>query len=400
MKKVINITLGGIVFAIQEDAYGALDAYFAEIKRHFAGNEDYDEISGDIERAIAEKFVSRKRSERMAVTLADVSAIREEMGSAADFSESNEHISKDGADTQDTPPKDGDVKKRLYRDTDDVIIGGVASGLARYFDIDPVIVRIIFVITLFFNGIGLIAYLLLWVIVPAAETTTDKYAMRGERVTLKEITEQVKKNIDSIDKKDIERARGVWANVRGVFVKIFDVVGIVVRALVKALRYIAGIVLVIAGALGIAGLVSGYLVLFFSDKGMLPEEAQMVFGSLIGDTLGVIALLAAFVVVVVPLQALTVAGASLIAGRNFFTVPKSVTLAAVWIVAIVVAATTSALQAEKIAEQFNIHERDDVHIRGEWEGGQFMFEIIPEEESHADAESASTSTSTPAELTS
>src|SRR3989344_3462532 len=166
MKKVINITLGSIVFAIDEDAYGALASYLGQIKSNLKNGDDTKEIIDDVE-----------------------------------FGEGEE---VDSAPQQTAAPKESaaEPKKRLYRDPDNAIVAGIASGIANYFDIDPVIVRLIFVISIFFNGLGLLAYIILWLVVPVAQTTADKYAMRGERVTLRDISERVKKNLDDIEQFD------------------------------------------------------------------------------------------------------------------------------------------------------------------------------------------------------
>ena len=98
------------------------------------------------------------------------------------------------------------TKKQFYRDTDNAVIAGVASGLARYFSIDLVIIRLIFVFSIFFGGFGVLVYVILWLVVPPAETTSQKFAMRGERVTLKEISDRVKKNLN--DEENIKKIQG------------------------------------------------------------------------------------------------------------------------------------------------------------------------------------------------
>lgn len=192
MKKVINITLGSIVFAIEQDAYDKLALYIEQVKNNLTDTDDAQEIIDDIESAIAEKFVARKRSEKLAVTSLDVDTVIHEMGSPVEFSE-DEHSGESEQLEPVQKEAGAEPKKRLYRDLDDAVIAGVASGLARYFDIDPVIVRLIFVVAAFFNGLGILVYIVLWLVVPIAETTADKYAMRGERVTLRDISERVKK---------------------------------------------------------------------------------------------------------------------------------------------------------------------------------------------------------------
>ncbi|MCA9362203.1 PspC domain-containing protein, partial [Candidatus Kaiserbacteria bacterium] len=375
MKKVISINLGSVVFAIEQDAYDVLAAYLTEIKTNLASTEDAGEVIADVERAIAEKFIALKRSERSAVTTADVEQVMSEMGSPADFADGESEADEPAAATSESTTSTASTrepKRRLYRDTDDAVIAGVASGLAQYFEIDPVIVRLIFVVSVFFNGLGVLAYIILWLVVPEAKTTTDKYAMRGERVTLKDISERVKKNIDSIDEKDLEKAKGLWAKMRGLLDACFSGLGKLFRVLAKVVRFVAGIVLIIAGALGIAGLVSLYSVILLSDKVFFPADVQTALETLEGSAIGIVAMFSSFIMMTIPLIVLVIAGASLLAKRNYFTVQKSVTLAVVWIVAVVVAGTTSLLQVEQVMQKVGPIEGrfNDSSFEVQWEGGR------------------------------
>lgn len=375
MKKVINITLGSIVFAIDEDAYGALASYLEQIKNNLQNGDDIKEIIDDVEIAIAEKFIARNRSEKMAVTSADVEAVIAEMGSPVEFSDAAEGES---APNQAATPKEPEAepKKRLFRDPDNAVVAGIASGIANYFDIDPVIVRLIFVISIFFNGLGLLAYIILWLVVPVAETTADKYAMRGERVTLRDISERVKKNLDNIEQFDYSKTKGVWSSLRGFLDKFFQVLGSVLNFFVIVLRYLVGIGVILAGAFGIAGLVAAYSVVLLSEKVLLPIEAQQVFEILQGSGLGITALASSFVVAAIPLIVFIVLGTSLLAKRNYFTVQKSVILGVVWIIAGVLAATTIALQVEQVMHQMGPVEGrfDDSSFEMEWEHGSVYIE--------------------------
>ena len=373
MKKVINVTLGGLVFAIEQDVYDKLSAYLESIKQHLSGTDDYDEIIADVESAIAEKFVAMKRNEKSAVTEENVAAVIKEMGSPADFGEGNgeEGDESDQGESQTEPSveeKGSETKKRLYRDTDDVILAGVASGLARYFNIDPVIVRLLFVIAVFFNGFGILAYVILWLIVPKAETTAQKYAMRGEMVTIKEITERVKKNIGEIDQKNVTEINGIWQPVRAVLAKVFALLGGLLRGILKLARYVIAVVMVLVGALGTAALLSFYILVLASEKALLPEEVQLVINSLTDGDIGFVATLSSFLVIAIPLQVLIIAGASLLARRNFFTVSKSTSLAVVWLIAIVLAATTIALQVEQVVQKIQSlekHEEHETHLNAD-----------------------------------
>ncbi len=369
MKKVINITIGSIVFAIDEDAYVALGTYLDQIKKNLSSSDDSKEIIDDVEIAIAEKFIARHRGEKMAVTSDDVEAIIAEMGSPVEFGTGEEG---EGAPEQVADPKEPSVelKKRLFRDKDNAVVAGIASGLANYFGIDSVIVRLIFVIAVFFNGLGVLVYIILWFVVPIAETTADKAAMRGERVNLRDISERVKKNLDNLEKFDYQKTKGAWSGVRNLLDKSFLVIGTVVMFLVLVLRYMAGIALIVFGALGIAGAVSVYSVVLLSEKAMFGKDVQQLFETLQGSGLGIIAMVSTFIVILIPLIALIVVGASLLTKRNYFTVQKSVTLGVLWIVAAVLAGTTGALQAEQIIHQSGGAEVsfDDSSFEIEWEG--------------------------------
>lgn len=373
MKQVISINLGSVVFAIEQDALDVLASYIEAIKTNLANTEDASEVIADVERAIAEKFIAMKRSEKSAVTIADVERVMSEMGSPADFGDgkTGEAAETIAATAKATEPKN-DTKRRLYRDTDNKVIGGVASGLAQYFDIDPVIVRLIFVVSVFFNGLGILAYIIFWFVVPAATTTTDKYAMRGERMTLKDISQRVKKNLDSLEEKDLETAKGLWAKVRGFLDVCFRGLGNIFRVFATVARFSGGIILIIAGALALAGLVSVYSVILLSDKVFFPTNVQLALDTLMGSVLGIVAMLSSFIMMSIPLIVLVVAGASLLAKRNYFTVQKSVTLVVVWIVAVAIAGTTSALQAEQVMQKIGPLEghfsEDNFEMR--WEGGR------------------------------
>lgn len=340
MKKVINITLGSIVFAIEQDAFEALSVYLDAIVKNLSGNDDKSEISSDIEGALAEKFLARKRGLEAAVTLADVEAVTLEMGNPAEFGQGAPSASEASTHTA-----DNEAKRRLYRDTDDVIISGVASGLARFFDIDPVIVRLVFVASIFFGGFGVFVYLVLWLVVPQAETLTQKYAMRGEKITLKEITDRVK-NLNNI-----ESVKGLWGGVRDFLQKLFSIMGQVARMFVRMLRVVVGFCLIFLGALGIVGLVSGTSVLWFSKEGWTDPHVQSVANALLSDTSGYVFTSALFVAIFIPLLTSILLGVGLLVRKNFFSIAKVITFGVVWVVALSVMITLSVIFGPSVVHE-------------------------------------------------
>ena len=179
MNKTIIININGIIFHIEEDAYDILKNYMTGIKKHFASSDDSLEITTDIENRIAEMFSELLRREgKQVIVTTDVTAVILQMGTIEDFSTGEqEPVFTPGATDQIN-------ERRLFRDPDDHLIGGVAAGIANYFGIEALWVRLIFVVSLFGAGSGLLVYIILWAIIPRANTRAEKMAMKGERADL------------------------------------------------------------------------------------------------------------------------------------------------------------------------------------------------------------------------
>jgi phage shock protein PspC (stress-responsive transcriptional regulator)/predicted DNA binding CopG/RHH family protein len=200
MNKVLQINLGGYPFTIDEDAYKQLDTYIKEIRQHFAGTEGYEEITTDIEARLAELFQERLTN-RPIVSLKDVEDVITRMGRPEEFGTDS---MTDDDTTQSTSNAKTSYKtgKRLFRNTDEQIIAGVCSGIAAYFGIsDPIWVRLAFVLIALSGGFGVPIYLILWAIVPKAESASDRLAMRGEPINVSNIGKIVKEEIEHISKK-------------------------------------------------------------------------------------------------------------------------------------------------------------------------------------------------------
>ncbi|HRR92978.1 MAG TPA: PspC domain-containing protein, partial [Bacteroidales bacterium] len=90
---------------------------------------------------------------------------------------------------------------RMYRDPDNRMIGGVCAGIAAYWHIEPLVIRIIFLALVFAGGLGLLIYLILWIVLPEARTTAQKIEMRGEPVDIHNIKESVKREFEQVRKK-------------------------------------------------------------------------------------------------------------------------------------------------------------------------------------------------------
>ena len=236
MKKTFNINLGGIVFHIDEDAYDLLDKYLSNLRIHFSKEEGAEEIVHDMELRISELFSERLNEKKQVITLKDVEEIIAQMGKPEEFSEDT---------TQDTNEyiKEEKGPKRLFRDPDNKVIGGVCSGIAAYLGWDVTAVRIIFIAlalpfilngSLILNGV-VIAYIIAWIIIPEANTATEKLSMKGMKVNVENIGKTVTDGFEKVN--DYVKSD----KPRSILHKIGEAIVSVVGFLVKAVLVIAAI---------------------------------------------------------------------------------------------------------------------------------------------------------------
>ena len=196
MKKTITINLGGVVFSIDEDAYELLRNYLDKIESYFSDQGEGNEILADIESRLAELFSGGNSSALTPVTLRDVENVIEIMGDPGDIADMTEESSGSGKFGNVTLPGKG--SKRIYRDVDNRILGGVCSGISAYWRIDVLWIRIIFVVLTLMFFSGLLVYLLLWLVIPPAVTTAQKLEMKGEPVNIKNIGRAVKEEFENV----------------------------------------------------------------------------------------------------------------------------------------------------------------------------------------------------------
>lgn len=195
MNKTVTINISGIVFHIEEDAFARLRNYLDTLHRKFSNEEGRDEILADIESRIAELLKAKTGFAREVILLKDVEEVITVMGEP-------EEISDDNTSGQQTPPNSDNYnyerkkRRRLFRDADDKVVGGVCSGLAHYFDVDAVWIRLGFALMFFLGGTGFLFYILLMIIIPRAETTAEKLEMRGEPVDVNNIHRSIKEEFE------------------------------------------------------------------------------------------------------------------------------------------------------------------------------------------------------------
>jgi phage shock protein PspC (stress-responsive transcriptional regulator) len=325
MKKTLTINLSGVVFHIDEDAYEFLYQYLAKIRTHFSKEEGCDEILWDIENRIAETLQAKLSEGRQVITLADVREVIGQLGEPEQID--NEAEPGQGAVTD---SKTGKGPRRLYRNPDGAILGGVAGGLAAYFQIDTTLVRLAFVLFAFVGGFSIITYLVMWIVVPRANTTAEKLEMKGEEVnisniekSIKEELEEVKKNVKnfSAEAENAFRQKATNRTAGEAFVGgIATGFGVVIKTLAKVFVALVGLFFLFTGIfllIGFIWVLAGGPIVLDAGQGLhafsFKEIANLIFTD---PTISSISLASLLLLTVIPIIAMLYTGILLIVGTR------------------------------------------------------------------------------------
>lgn len=191
MKITVSINLGGYSFNIDEDAYAELKRYLKNLELHFAGEESSSEILSDIETRMAELFRAKLTGYKQVIDIEDARQVISVLGTPEDISDNDRPTAREKFSSP--------GYHRMYRDPDHRAIGGVCSGMAAYWDIEIWVVRLVFLI-LAMMGIGILIYLILYIVLPEAKTTSEKIEMKGNPVNIHNIKDSVKKEFETVRK--------------------------------------------------------------------------------------------------------------------------------------------------------------------------------------------------------
>jgi len=268
MKKTININLAGFVFYIDEDAYEALQKYLNNIRTYLGNTEGKDEIIDDIESRIAELFSEKQKQ---VITLTEVNEVIEVMGQPEDYMSEEEPEEKKSYQQS---------SKRLYRDPDSTVLGGVCSGVGHYLNIDAVWIRLIF-LAMVWSGVSILFYFILWAIIPKAETTAQKLEMKGKAATFNNIEDYVRKGYENVkdDFKNVDlKGAGEKAKqgASGFFAFLGELISKLFSALSKLLSFIANIL----------GKLLGVIILITTVALIIALTVSFIIGSFIDINIG------------------------------------------------------------------------------------------------------------------
>jgi len=191
MNKIIKINLAGQAVSIDEQAYDSLSQYMRSLEKYFINTESGKEILEDIEARIAELFFATLRSNDFISEIHVQEAITL-MGTAQDMG------AEDNDESQDSQAYKDPKRKKLFRDKEDAIFGGVCSGIGAYYGLDTIAVRIMFILLVMLAGAPIVAYILLWAIIPAAITAQDRYRMHGDASTISDIANNIREEATNV----------------------------------------------------------------------------------------------------------------------------------------------------------------------------------------------------------
>ncbi|MCJ8164904.1 PspC domain-containing protein [Pontibacter sp. E15-1] len=430
MKKNISINLQGIIFHIEEDGYEQLSRYLASIRTYFSTYEGHEEIVEDIEARIAEIFSARLSPGKQVISKEDVEYLTARMGSVSDFEvlgameeeipnpqagprASAPHDTYTTSDTSSAGPRrlfrDVNRKvvagvsaglanylnvdplwirlffvlfvllgiisagisaamgvvlyvvlwiampenaqlpetnaKKLFRDPEDKKLAGVASGIAKYFGVDVSVVRILFLVSIFLGGFGVIAYIVLWVSMPEAVTLTERMQMQGDPVTLVGIEKTLKDNLNMKDSNGEETplAKVILLPIRLIsqlFSWLGTALGPLLAFLITAIRIGAGVILLVVSI----GLTIALFSTLFVALGLVDESQYLVLGDFPASVLlggfPRLGLVAGFFVGMIPLLLLIILAVSLLVKRIFLRPILGWSMFGVWLVSLFTMAAT------------------------------------------------------------
>lgn len=276
MNKTISVNISGTNFFIEEDAYQKLNNYLNTIKGFFKNSEGGEEIMADIESRISELFQARIKDAKEVIDHKDVEEIIAIMGEPEQYIDQQdaeqikeEQFKKQNQNYQQYQQynSNGNSRRRIFRDPDNDIIGGVCAGVSNYFSWDPIVLRVIFAVLFVFFGTGGLIYIILWIIIPEAKTPSEKLEMKGEPVNVENIQKEVNDTIDKLKNKytnfSSTGSKKYTSQIGGFFDQLFGFIGNALHLFAKVFGKIMGVFFIF---LGIVFLVVFLSILFGSTK--------------------------------------------------------------------------------------------------------------------------------------
>jgi len=256
MNQTVTVNISGIVFHIEVDAYEKLKNYLNKIRSYFKNSEECNEIMADIESRIAELFNQNINSESQVISSKEVEEVITIMGKPEQYLDEDEEEQSNYKSE-----KTFRSAKKLFRDSEDRMLGGVASGISLYFGVASVWLRLFFILALFF-GFGFLLYIVLWIIIPEAKTASEKLQMRGEPINFENIGKTIEEEAERVGDSLKKNGQQYGKKAETAFEAFFSFIFQLLKGFVKILGKIFGVLFIAIGTFWMIVLIG---MLFGSD---------------------------------------------------------------------------------------------------------------------------------------
>ena len=360
MNKTVNINLGGMFFHIDEDAYLKLTRYFDAIKRSLSKSSGQEEIIKDIEMRVSELLTENQKTDKHVVGLKDVDQVIAVMGQPEDYILEDDDTNTNTSQNYSSNAAPRRTKK-LYRDAEKGMVSGVCAGLGHYFGIDTVWVRIIFILLVWGAGTGVLAYIILWIVVPAAVTTSEKLEMTGEPVNISNIEKKVREEFENVSEKFKNVDYDKYGNqIKSGAGKIGSSFGDFIMTIFKIFAKFLGVILIMTGLATLMGLFIGMFTLGSSSFIDFPWQGFIEAGNFTDYPIWAFGLLM-FLAVGIPFFFLTVLGFKLLAPnmKSIGNIAKY-TLLALWLISVALAISIGVKQAAAFAADGRVVQKENI----------------------------------------
>ncbi|MDP5104837.1 MAG: PspC domain-containing protein [Polaribacter sp.] len=354
MNKTININLGGFFFHIDEVAYQKLRRYLESIARSLSDDpQGKNEIIADIEARISELLSEKITDARQVVNESDIDDVIKIMGQPEDYAETDESYNESSY----SYTRNSTSGKKLFRDGDDKFLGGVASGIAHYFDIDTIWVRLGLLALFFGAGFGVLIYIILWILLPEAKTTAEKLQMEGEPVNIDNIEKKIRKEFHNVSENVSEFANKASEKIKdgasefsekmnqtfssktkknNGLQDLLETVGKIILAIFKVIGKFIGIIIIFVSAAVILSLIIGGFSIgsleWLHVDGEFLQYPPFFYDSIIPKWL---LTLSGFLLIGIPFLSLFILGLRILSSSvRKLSKPASLTLLGIWIAAL------------------------------------------------------------------
>ena len=349
MNKTITINLGGIFFHIDETAYQKLKNYLDAIRKSL--NDDpqgQDEILNDIELRISEILSEKIKNERQVINEDNIEEITKIMGRPEDYLV-DEEMFEEETNSKTNKTASNSASKKLFRDNDDKFLGGVCAGLGHFIGIDALWVRILWLVLVSFFGTGILLYIILWILVPTANTTAEKLQMKGEPVNISNIEKKIREEFSEVSSRVKEGAsqvsekfnnpefkKNVENNARSGIHELVDTLVKLATAILKIFgKFIGGFLILLASILFITLLFfafswGSFEIIGFDDTHI--QDFPFYFNSVFPTWLLVVF---TFFSIAIPIAILFIVGLKIVSSNTkSFSATTKLTLLGLWIISI------------------------------------------------------------------